>query len=329
MRKLSVIVPVYNVEPYLRRCVDSLLKQTYDDLEIILIDDGSTDASSDICKEYAAQYGNICFVRQENAGVSAARNRGMSLAMGAYVTFVDGDDWVEPTMFHELVAAMEKYSVPLAIGGYVDDYDGHTSLFFHPREELVLRNSDLMKEFFLQNLFMWTVYDKVYRCDFLRNLEFDSSLSVGEDMKFVWNVFARVREAVYVPLYQYHYCHRMGSAMQRRFSANYLGALKVKSDICRSIDLPYLRRYAKIVYMGEAAGVFRTVLASGAKEFYVLIRTLQGEVRRNAILVFACLKDNILTKRQRLGLLFMCLPFSLCRVLRFLICKKYDDDFSA
>lgn len=325
MPKLSVIVPVYNVEPYLRRCVDSIVGQTFSELEIILIDDGSTDGSTTICEEYASQEENIRVIRQENSGVSTARNRGLSEATGAYITFVDGDDWVESTMFSTLIRAMEEYSVPIAIGGYIDDYDGDTKLFFHPQKETVLSSDELIKEFFLQNLFMWTAYDKVYRRDFLHTIVFDSNLHIGEDMKFFWDVILRVKTAAYVPLYQYHYCHRLGSAIQQRFSTNNLDALKVKRAIWETTDTPLLKRYARLVYMGESAGVFRAILASETRNFYPIAYELQRETRKSVMKVFSCWRDNILTKRQRLGVLFMCLPFSWCQALRYLISKQHDN----
>ena len=96
---LSVIIPVYKVEQYLCRCIDSVLAQTYTDLEIILVDDGSPDGSGAICDEYAAKDSRIKVIHQKNAGVSAARNAGMDLASGEYLAFIDSDDFIEPEMF--------------------------------------------------------------------------------------------------------------------------------------------------------------------------------------------------------------------------------------
>ena len=100
---IRVIVPVYNVERYLRRCVDSILHQTYQDLEVLLVDDGSTDASGAICDEYAAQEERVTAVHQKNRGLSAARNAGLERAQGTYLCFVDSDDYIEPEMFEELL----------------------------------------------------------------------------------------------------------------------------------------------------------------------------------------------------------------------------------
>ena len=100
--KFSVIIPVYNSAPFLHKCIGSIVEQQYNDYELILVDDGSTDASQDICQEYADKYGHIRLIRQENSGPSAARNRGIDCARGEFITFVDSDDWVKPAYFQTL-----------------------------------------------------------------------------------------------------------------------------------------------------------------------------------------------------------------------------------
>lgn len=108
MIKLSFVVPVYNVEHYLRKCVDSLLAQNYEDYEIILVDDGSTDNSPKICKAYASRYDNIYIIHQRNSGVGAARNTGIKTARGKYICFVDSDDYWEPNVLGELMVQIER-----------------------------------------------------------------------------------------------------------------------------------------------------------------------------------------------------------------------------
>lgn len=106
--RFSIIIPVYNSENFLHKCLDSIVLQNYSDYELILVDDGSTDNSQNICRAYAEKYGNIRLVFQENAGPSAARNHGISLAAGEYIAFVDSDDWVQPNYFETLLLATEQ-----------------------------------------------------------------------------------------------------------------------------------------------------------------------------------------------------------------------------
>lgn len=117
---LSVIVPVYKVEPYLHRCVDSIRNQTYKHLQIILVDDGSPDRSGEICDEYAEMDARIIAVHQKNGGASAARNKGLQYAEGDYVAFVDSDDWIAPTMYETLVRMIERYDLDMARCGITE-----------------------------------------------------------------------------------------------------------------------------------------------------------------------------------------------------------------
>ena len=115
---ISVIVPVYNVERYLRRCVDSILHQTYRNLEVLLVDDGSTDASGAICDEYAAQEERVTAVHQKNGGLSAARNAGLERAQGTYLCFVDSDDFLDSRMLETLCRDLQEKDADVAVVGF-------------------------------------------------------------------------------------------------------------------------------------------------------------------------------------------------------------------
>lgn len=115
---ISVIVPVYNVERYLRRCVDSILHQTYRNLEVLLVDDGSTDASGAICDEYAAQEERVTAVHQKNGGLSAARNTGLERAQGTYLCFVDSDDFLDSRMLETLCRDLQEQDADVAVVGF-------------------------------------------------------------------------------------------------------------------------------------------------------------------------------------------------------------------
>lgn len=115
---LSVIVPVYKVEPFLKRCVDSIIHQTYKNLEIILVDDGSPDNCGAICDEYANKDDRIKVIHKENGGQSSARNVGIAIAKGDYIAFVDSDDWIDSDMYETLIGLAEKYDADIAEGSY-------------------------------------------------------------------------------------------------------------------------------------------------------------------------------------------------------------------
>ncbi len=128
MDKISIIIPVYNVKEYLERCVDSVLAQSYTCLEILLVDDGSTDGSGELCDALAAKDARICVIHQANGGLSAARNTGMDVCTGTWAMFLDSDDWIAPTMVQLLYTACCRYDVPLAECGYRDIYRDHISV---------------------------------------------------------------------------------------------------------------------------------------------------------------------------------------------------------
>ena len=109
MKKISVIVPVYKVEAVLKKCLDSIITQTYENLEIILVDDGSPDSSGKICDEYSKRDSRVKVIHKKNAGVAAARNSGLKVATGKYCTFVDSDDYIEPVMYQSMIQIAEEY----------------------------------------------------------------------------------------------------------------------------------------------------------------------------------------------------------------------------
>ena len=148
---ISVIVPVYNVAEYLSRCVDSILAQSYENLQIILVDDGSTDDSGKICEEYAKKDARIQVIHQNNGGLSSARNAGLDLASGEYIGFVDSDDWIEPEMYAEMLARMEKYDAQLVCAGRcdVDGGTGEKTRGLCPEREECISGEELAGRIFL------------------------------------------------------------------------------------------------------------------------------------------------------------------------------------
>ena len=124
---ISVIVPVYNVAAYLDRCVKSIVNQTYADLEIILVDDGSPDQCGTMCDNWAMKDKRIKVVHKENGGLSDARNAGIEVASGDYIGFVDSDDWIEPDMYQDLLEAVEREGAELAVTGINRTYDNEFS----------------------------------------------------------------------------------------------------------------------------------------------------------------------------------------------------------
>ena len=226
---LSIIVPVHNTAPWLRRCLDSLVGQTYRDLEIICVNDGSTDASGAILDEYAARDARIKVIHQKNAGVSAARNRGLDAATGAYVTFVDADDWVEPDAYEKVVSVFSD-SVDLVCFGVdvegVDDSGLEEYCNLMPDTEMGLSPR------FIAGM-NTSVWNKVYRVDIIRKhaVRFPEGQAYGEDVAFVCCYASVGKHVVGVSDKLYHYVLHEGSAM----AAPSIG-LRIADDLMRGYD---------------------------------------------------------------------------------------------
>ena len=212
--KISVIVPVYNVETYLERCVESILQQTYAHFELILINDGSTDSSGQICDHLASQYENIKVYHIENAGVSNARNMGIQLATGSWVTFIDSDDFVTQDYLATLASAVEGLNVGFAIAplhhiknGIVTDIPSHSG-----KTEL-WSTEETMKELLMTTRTSFFPVAKLFKRDLLADEKFNTNYHLAEDALFLTELLLKTRcSSVFIDKPVYYYDHREGSA---------------------------------------------------------------------------------------------------------------------
>ena len=212
--KISVIVPVYNVEAYLERCVESILQQTYAHFELILINDGSTDSSGQICDHLASQYENIKVYHIENAGVSNARNMGIQLATGSWVTFIDSDDFVTQDYLATLASAVEGLNVGFVIAplhhiknGIVTDIPPHSG-----KTEL-WSTEETMKELLMTTRTSFFPVAKLFKRDLLADEKFNTNYHLAEDALFLTELLLKTRcSSVFIDKPVYYYDHREGSA---------------------------------------------------------------------------------------------------------------------
>lgn len=203
---VSVIVPVYHVKPYLNSCLDSILAQTYENLQIILVDDGSTDGSGSICDQYAARDPRIRVIHQENLGVSAARNAGLAAATGTWIGWVDSDDWIEPEMFARLLEGATQENADIALCGRYQEYPDRR-VPFGPKSEAVLTGSagllSLLEETQMDN----ALYDKLYRRELFDGIRFPEGRTY-EDLAVLYRVFEKADRILCLTQPLYHYRQR-------------------------------------------------------------------------------------------------------------------------
>lgn len=209
---LSVIIPVYNVEEYLARCVDSILGQTYSALEVILVDDGSPDNSGSICDAYAQKDSRVRVIHKKNGGLSSARNAGMDAAIGAYITFVDSDDWIEADGYEHLMDLMQRYQVQLVCGGNVDVYEatGEKVPGLTPAKEEVITAEEMVAR-----MFMWqgcdsSACDKIYHRKLLETFRYPEG-KVCEDVAVTYKIVLGTDRVALSDRPFYNYYHHAGS----------------------------------------------------------------------------------------------------------------------
>lgn len=230
--RVSIVVPVYNVERYLRQCLDSLVNQTYQNVEIICVDDGSTDASSEILTEYALKNSRVRVIRQKNSGLSAARNVGFSFATGEYVMYVDSDDWIDVRTCEKAVFKAEEHAADLVMWPYIREFPDHSApkaIFseektFHAAEcrELQRRMIGLLGTELAhpENAdALCTVWGKLYRRELIaqNEIHFTDLQRIGtyEDGLFNLHYLAHVKNITYIPDYLSHY--RKNSGMTSKY----------------------------------------------------------------------------------------------------------------
>ena len=212
--KISVIVPVYNVEAYLERCVESILQQTYAHFELILINDGSTDSSGQICDHLASQYENIKVYHIENAGVSNARNMGIQLATGSWVTFIDSDDFVTQDYLATLASAVEGLNVGFVIAPLHHVKNGIvTDLPPHSGKTELWSTEETMKELLMTTRTSFFPVAKLFKRDLLADEKFNTNYHLAEDALFLTELLLKTRcSCVFIDKPVYYYDHREGSA---------------------------------------------------------------------------------------------------------------------
>lgn len=236
MDLLSIIIPVFNVESYLPRCIDSVLQQTYQNLEILLIDDGSTDSSSQICDEYSNKDIRITVVHKKNGGVSSARNKGLDLAKGEYICFIDSDDFIDPMMCEVLMRNAKLYDCEISVC-LID------VVKLDNKKTCILKDSHLEKAnqviagFFSDPFIkehMYGPFNKLYKREILRDLRF-KSYKMGEDILFVFESLLHSKRVYFDSFVGYHYVHRVNSAMTSKFSLkrlDYVYSAKNVVELC-------------------------------------------------------------------------------------------------
>lgn len=224
---ISIIVPVYNVEEYLQRCIDSILNQRFKDFELILINDGSTDNSLKICKEYSLSDSRVKVINKENGGLSSARNAGINIAKGKYIGFVDSDDWINEEMYQTLYNLLQEYDCDIAECCYKKVYDEKIIEKQKKRYEIsILSNIKILESMYVNNFAGSTIsVNKLYKSSLFKNIRFPEG-KLNEDQFTTYKIYFNSRKVVSINREMYYYYQSGNSITRSEFSIKKLDAIE-------------------------------------------------------------------------------------------------------
>ncbi|OJX30068.1 MAG: hypothetical protein BGO86_05875 [Chryseobacterium sp. 36-9] len=254
---ISLIVPVYNVSLYLKRCIESILVQDFNTFELILVNDGSTDNSLDICKHYANQDSRIRVIDQPNGGVSNARNKGLEVANGEFICFIDSDDWVEPNYLSSFVSFYQTTYTDLIISNVVNQKNNSKTNNKPFVERSIQSESFVPEDFFNGNNFILenTPFAKLFKKSIIddNNIRFNINLKNGEDFIFVLQYALVCKKIDFINSYTYNYNKESDSSVTQKYFKNYYK--QVKDTKKAYFDI--VRKYHEITEEEELYQYFR------------------------------------------------------------------------
>lgn len=260
---VSIIVPIYNVAPYLKRCLDSLKNQTYKDLDIILVNDGSKDESEEIAKSYLSDLRFRLFTK-ENGGLSDARNYGMKYVLGNLLCFIDSDDYIELNYIELLVKNLINTNSDISICNFYYDYNGKLDKRDEKDGIYTYNNIDSIKEIYKFDSYGVGVWNKLFKKELLDNISFPYG-KVSEDYYVMYKIFYKAKKVVYDTTPLYHYIQRQNSITKNK---------KIRFDTLESSieflefakEYKDLYEYAKMNYVYSAIALYNTGLVNKSLE---------------------------------------------------------------
>ncbi len=315
---ISIIVPVYQMEKHVELCIVSMLNQTYDNIEIIVIDDGSTDQSLRILKKYANEYSHVILLENEHSGLSIARNKGLDIAKGEYITFVDSDDFIHPQMIQTLFENMWDTNSDISIVGWkeVEEDDAklynskwkQTEVSNHP---IVVQKLEAIKKMLYQDGTDSCVWGKLYKKNVFDGIRFPEH-EIFEDIAIIFHLLDRVNRVVFSEFAGYFYLQRKSSIIRAKFKEHKMSLI----DFMEANEM-FLKKYNEL----DLAIANRMVRASfhiylqipGTKEYQQYRERIEKIIIKNRRKVLGDKRAVIGTK---VALMISCISFSLVRKLR-------------
>ena len=253
--KISVIVPIYNVEQYLRKCIDSIINQTYKNLEIILVDDESPDNCGQICDDYAKKDTRIKVIHKKNGGLSDARNEGIKKATGKYLSFIDSDDYIEENMIGNLYKSIIENDSDISTCAKIIEYS-NKKIIKNNKSNFCINNNEAMKRMLTFDEIDTSACDKLFKKDLFLNIKFP----VGryyEDMGTIYKVREKANKISHISDLGYHYIMRNDSITKEKFSEKQLDSLYFAEKIEKEVELnmPEIKEAGEAYYYLEMINI--------------------------------------------------------------------------
>ena len=299
MPLISIIIPAYNIEDYIGTCLDSLLKQTYKNLEIIVVDDGSSDNTGKIIDEYTVKYENIKVIHKKNAGVSAARNSGIDIVSGNYIGFVDGDDTVDEEMFEILVDNAIKYDADISHCGYKMVFPSRTDYYYNTKI-LVEQDTKLgLVDLVTGKRVEPGLCNKLYKKELFEGIRINENIKINEDLLVNYYLFKKSFKSIFYDICLYNYNVRKNSASTSKININKIvDPVKVRKEILDDIEKNsqlYNLVYEK--YILSLIGVCRNVQIRKNKEYSKYIKKAKDILKQE---YSSIIKNNFISKKTKL-----------------------------
>ena len=314
---ISVIVPAYNVEKEITRCLDSIAAQTYQNIEILAVDDGSSDATAEILDRYSETHKNVRVIHKENRGVTSARLCGVREARGEWIGFVDGDDEIEPDMYERLLKNALEYNAQISHCGYQMRFSDGRIHYFHNTGILVQQDQmTALRELLSGGMFEPGLWNKLFHKrllqDLLRTDKMDTGIKINEDLLMNFYLFREAERTVFEDFCPYHYIIRAASATRRGLTEHDLwDPVRVREIILQQVP-EELAETAQCAYLGACISACNRIAREKNRKYNGDFRNARRRIweRRSWL--------NLLSKKSLVyALLILCLPGLYGPVYRF------------
>lgn len=294
MDKISIIIPVYNASRYLYECMKTVLNQTYSNIEVILVDDGSSDGSGELCDKFSTEDSRIKVIHQKNSGVSAARNAGLKLASGEYIAFIDADDMIHADMYEVMLKKAKEYNADMvATGVTIRNLNGQEQPEYPLRTSIDEMSCEAALEKLLTKRLNVAVYTKLFKREIINEVKFRNDKRYSEDKFFVFEAILRSRKIIEIPECKYIYVKREDSATTSLISKKNFDAF----DLAVETEQYIMEKYPQLAMAAQYNLIYTIIVLMRRLEDERMTHTYDAERAK----CLSMLKEKKLTAMRKYG----------------------------